>query len=218
MRAFLVACRRGGARLSRAPARVPHWRSAMKIGQGYVPTPDRGATAGPVPAPGRVLPDERAAGHDHRGYALALSLSGAGQQPRASATASASAAMASSGPARSISPGRQEWPDWTPPPEMIQRQPYLPRFMAGGPGNPLGARALYLGTTVYRLHGTNAPRPSAQPCPRAASGWSIRTSSTFMSACRSARAWWSVRHRFSDVTSRRMPVRRPGFNFIAVAE
>jgi lipoprotein-anchoring transpeptidase ErfK/SrfK len=52
---------------------------------------------------------------------------------------------------------KQEWPDWTPPPEMIQRQPYLPRFMAGGPGNPMGARALYLGATVYRIHGTNAP-------------------------------------------------------------
>jgi len=50
-----------------------------------------------------------------------------------------------------------EWPDWHPPPEMIQRQPYLPRFMAGGPGNPLGARAMYLGGTVYRIHGTNAP-------------------------------------------------------------
>src|SRR3981081_3427179 len=49
------------------------------------------------------------------------------------------------------------WPDWTPPPEMIARQPYLPRFMAGGPGNPLGARAMYLGGTVYRIHGTNAP-------------------------------------------------------------
>jgi lipoprotein-anchoring transpeptidase ErfK/SrfK len=52
---------------------------------------------------------------------------------------------------------KKEWPDWTPPPEMIQRQPYLPRFMAGGPGNPLGARAMYLGTTVYRIHGTNRP-------------------------------------------------------------
>jgi lipoprotein-anchoring transpeptidase ErfK/SrfK len=52
---------------------------------------------------------------------------------------------------------KQEWPDWTPPPEMIKRQPYLPRFMAGGPGNPMGARALYLGATVYRIHGTNAP-------------------------------------------------------------
>ena len=53
---------------------------------------------------------------------------------------------------------KQEWPDWRPPPEMIQRQPYLPRFMAGGPGNPMGARALYLGDTVYRIHGTNQPR------------------------------------------------------------
>jgi lipoprotein-anchoring transpeptidase ErfK/SrfK len=52
---------------------------------------------------------------------------------------------------------KKEWPDWTPPPEMIARQPYLPRFMAGGPGNPLGARAMYLGTTVYRIHGTNQP-------------------------------------------------------------
>ena len=53
---------------------------------------------------------------------------------------------------------KQEWPDWRPPPEMIERQPYLPRFMAGGPGNPLGARALYLGGTVYRIHGTNQPQ------------------------------------------------------------
>ena len=52
---------------------------------------------------------------------------------------------------------KAEWPDWTPPPEMIVRQPYLPRFMAGGPGNPLGAAALYLGATVYRIHGTNRP-------------------------------------------------------------
>jgi lipoprotein-anchoring transpeptidase ErfK/SrfK len=50
-----------------------------------------------------------------------------------------------------------EWPDWRPPPEMIERQPYLPRFMAGGKGNPLGARAMYLGATVYRIHGTNQP-------------------------------------------------------------
>jgi len=53
---------------------------------------------------------------------------------------------------------KQELPDWTPPEEMIQRQPYLPRWMAGGPGNPLGARALYLGGTVYRIHGTNQPQ------------------------------------------------------------
>jgi lipoprotein-anchoring transpeptidase ErfK/SrfK len=52
---------------------------------------------------------------------------------------------------------KSEWPDWTPPPEMIQRQPYLPRFVAGGPTNPMGARAMYLSGSVYRIHGTNAP-------------------------------------------------------------
>jgi lipoprotein-anchoring transpeptidase ErfK/SrfK len=51
----------------------------------------------------------------------------------------------------------KEWPDWFPPKEMIDRQPYLPRFMAGGDTNPLGARALYLGNTLYRIHGTNQP-------------------------------------------------------------
>jgi lipoprotein-anchoring transpeptidase ErfK/SrfK len=52
---------------------------------------------------------------------------------------------------------KAEWPDWTPPPEMIQRQPYLPRFVAGGLSNPLGARAMYLSGSVYRIHGTNDP-------------------------------------------------------------
>jgi lipoprotein-anchoring transpeptidase ErfK/SrfK len=52
---------------------------------------------------------------------------------------------------------KAEWPDWHPPAEMVVRQPYLPRFMAGGPGNPLGARAMYLGETEYRIHGTNKP-------------------------------------------------------------
>ena len=57
---------------------------------------------------------------------------------------------------------KAEWPDWTPPAEMIARQPYLPRFMAGGPTNPLGARAMYLGNTIYRIHGTNAPSTIGQ--------------------------------------------------------
>jgi lipoprotein-anchoring transpeptidase ErfK/SrfK len=52
---------------------------------------------------------------------------------------------------------KTEWPDWYPPPEMIARQPYLPRVIAGGPGNPLGARAMYIGGTEYRIHGTNDP-------------------------------------------------------------
>lgn len=58
---------------------------------------------------------------------------------------------------------KAEWPDWIPPEEMLQRQPYLPRFMAGGPGNPLGARAMYLGGTVYRIHGTDAPSTIGKP-------------------------------------------------------
>ncbi|HYC16351.1 MAG TPA: L,D-transpeptidase [Pseudolabrys sp.] len=53
--------------------------------------------------------------------------------------------------------GKKEWPDWVPPDDMIKRQPYLPHFVAGGPNNPLGARALYLGSTVYRIHGSNEP-------------------------------------------------------------
>jgi lipoprotein-anchoring transpeptidase ErfK/SrfK len=57
---------------------------------------------------------------------------------------------------------KAEWPDWSPPAEMIARQPYLPRWMAGGPGNPLGARALYLAGTIYRIHGTNTPSSIGQ--------------------------------------------------------
>jgi lipoprotein-anchoring transpeptidase ErfK/SrfK len=52
---------------------------------------------------------------------------------------------------------KAEWPDWIPPAQMVARQPYLPRWVGGGPGNPLGARALYLGSTEYRIHGTNDP-------------------------------------------------------------
>jgi lipoprotein-anchoring transpeptidase ErfK/SrfK len=52
---------------------------------------------------------------------------------------------------------KSEWPDWIPPARMVARQPYLPRWVGGGPGNPLGARALYLGNTEYRIHGTNDP-------------------------------------------------------------
>jgi lipoprotein-anchoring transpeptidase ErfK/SrfK len=52
---------------------------------------------------------------------------------------------------------KAEWPDWTPPAEMLERRPDLPRHMAGGPENPLGARAMYLGTSLYRIHGSNEP-------------------------------------------------------------
>jgi lipoprotein-anchoring transpeptidase ErfK/SrfK len=53
--------------------------------------------------------------------------------------------------------GKREWPDWNPPPQMLRRRPDLPRYMPGGPENPLGARALYLGSTLFRIHGSNEP-------------------------------------------------------------
>src|SRR5262245_38300662 len=52
---------------------------------------------------------------------------------------------------------KKEWPDWTPPAQMLKRRPDLPRFMKGGPENPLGARAMYLGSSLYRIHGSNEP-------------------------------------------------------------
>ena len=58
---------------------------------------------------------------------------------------------------------KKEWPDWVPPPEMLERQPYLPHFMAGGPDNPLGARAIYIGSTLYRIHGSNEPWTIGHP-------------------------------------------------------
>ncbi|WP_370881986.1 L,D-transpeptidase [Labrys wisconsinensis] len=57
---------------------------------------------------------------------------------------------------------KAEWPDWTPPPQMLKRRPDLPRHMAGGPTNPLGARAMYLGSSLYRIHGSNEPRTIGQ--------------------------------------------------------
>ncbi len=57
---------------------------------------------------------------------------------------------------------KKEWPDWTPPPQMLKRRPDLPRFMKGGPENPLGARAMYLGSTLYRIHGSNEPETIGQ--------------------------------------------------------
>ena len=57
---------------------------------------------------------------------------------------------------------KREWPDWTPPPEMLKRRPDLPRYMKGGPDNPLGARAMYLGSSLYRIHGSNEPESSGQ--------------------------------------------------------
>jgi lipoprotein-anchoring transpeptidase ErfK/SrfK len=52
---------------------------------------------------------------------------------------------------------KREWPDWRPPAQMLKRRPDLPRYMAGGVGNPLGARAMYLGGSLFRIHGSNEP-------------------------------------------------------------
>lgn len=57
---------------------------------------------------------------------------------------------------------KKEWPAWTPPPQMLRRRPDLPRHMVGGPDNPLGARAMYLGSTLYRIHGSNEPETIGQ--------------------------------------------------------
>lgn len=57
---------------------------------------------------------------------------------------------------------KREWPDWRPPAAMLKRRPDLPRFMPGGPNNPMGARALYLGSTIYRIHGSNEPHTIGQ--------------------------------------------------------
>ena len=57
---------------------------------------------------------------------------------------------------------KREWPDWRPPAQMLRRQPYLPRYMPGGPNNPLGARAMYIGSTLYRIHGSNEPHTIGQ--------------------------------------------------------
>jgi lipoprotein-anchoring transpeptidase ErfK/SrfK len=57
---------------------------------------------------------------------------------------------------------KAEWPNWTPPPQMLRRRPDLPRFMPGGPENPLGARAMYLGSSLYRIHGSNEPETIGQ--------------------------------------------------------
>ena len=78
---------------------------------------------------------------------------------------------------------KAEWPDWTPPPEMIARQPYLPRFMAGGPGNPLGARALYSAPPSIASTAPTGRIRSAPPSRPAASGWSMPTSPISMIAC-----------------------------------
>ena len=150
-RASASSCRSSRAAVqSRAAVRRTR-RSTPTIGN-----EDADARAA-LAAPGRRLPEPRSARHHHRRYAAHLSSISCSATARRCATASASAAKASPGRASRRSQRKAEWPDWYPPAEMIARQPYLPRMIAGGPGNPLGARAMYIGGTVYRIHGTNEP-------------------------------------------------------------
>ncbi len=74
---------------------------------------------------------------------------------------------------------KREWPDWTPPAEMIARRPDIPHHMDGGINNPLGARALYIGATLYRIHGTNEPWTIGGDVSSGCIGWSMTMSSTF---------------------------------------
>ena len=76
---------------------------------------------------------------------------------RRSSTASASDGQGLPGPGATHIGYKREWPDWTPPPQMLRHRPDLPRHMDGGPDNPLGARAMYLAGTLYRIHGSNEP-------------------------------------------------------------
>ncbi len=85
---------------------------------------------------------------------------------------------------------KREWPDWVPPDDMLKRRPDLPRYMPGGPENPLGARAMYLGSSLYRIHGSNEPWTIGKRCRRAASACATRTSSTSTAASMSAPRWW----------------------------
>src|SRR5205085_2704277 len=83
---------------------------------------------------------------------------------------------------------KREWPSWTPPSQMLARRPDLPRFMPGGLDNPLGARALYLGSTLYRIHGSNeSPKQLGRPFLQAVFAWSTMTLSIFTTGSRWAR-------------------------------
>ena len=140
-----------------APGIRPDARFAVAAARGAAGDRAAQGIAASVPAHDGRLQDQGAVGHADRRHPEHVSSTSCSRRARPCATASASDARASPGPAPKRVSRMAEWPDWHPPEEMIERQPYLPRFMAGGPGSPLGARALYLGSTVYRIHGTNQP-------------------------------------------------------------
>ena len=149
----------------------------------------RRATAAEPAPPGSRLPDQGARGHHRRRYTQHLPLLRARRwpcdplrRPRRPRWLHLDR--------RAEDQRKAEWPDWHPPTEMIERQPYLPRFMAGGPGNPLGARAMYLGSTIYRIHGTNQPSTIGKFVSSGCIGMLNEDVSDCSSAPRSAPAWW----------------------------
>ena len=104
---------------------------------------------------------------------------------------------------------KAEWPDWHPPAQMIARQPYLPRFMAGGPGNPLGARAMYLGSSEYRIHGTNDPTTIGKFVSSGCIRLTNEDVTDLFSRVSSAPGWWSCRKTPSILRREPLPARWP---------
>ena len=153
-----------GARSSPAPTRsrsatrprsqAPS-RKAMSASDA-APADEDSAAAGSAAPPGRQFRQPRGARHHRHRYRQHLSLFRARRRPRHALRRRCRPPGLHLG-RRADHHRKAEWPDWFPPSEMIARQPYLPRFVAGGPGNPLGARAMYLGSSEYRIHGTNDP-------------------------------------------------------------
>ena len=122
-----------------------------------------------VPPPGGRLFRPRGARHDRHRHAAEVPVPGRTWRARDSLWRRRRPARLRMGGVKTIT-RKAEWPGWTPPSQMMLRRPDLPAHMDGGPDNPLGARALYLGSSLYRIHGTNEPRRSAATFRPAASG------------------------------------------------
>ena len=100
--------------------------------------------------------------HDHREHDRAAALSHSGQAARRCSYGIGVGRVGFTWAGTTSVVAKKEWPDWTPPAQMLKRRPDLPRFMKGGPDNPLGARAMYLGSSLYRIHGSNEPETIGQ--------------------------------------------------------
>ncbi len=153
--------------------------SGADLGPGMVESPYHPGQCGAVDP--RYMKQEvsydgtRSRRHHHHQHQRAPALSGAGQRPGDALRHRRRPPGFTWAGTHHIT-NKREWPDWTPPDEMLKRRPDLPRHMDGGPDNPLGARAMYLGSTLYRIHGSNEPWTIGTRSPRAASACATRTS------------------------------------------